>query len=57
MAFKEVIDVRESAVFQAIFLLFVPSVEDGTDEVVCFLSFYYVVQHLSIIEPDKISKR
>lgn len=57
MALKEIIYVSESAVFQAIFLLFVPSVEDGTDEVVCLLPFYDVVQHLSIVEPYKISKR
>ena len=43
MALEEVVDVRESAVFEAIFLLFVPSVEDGADEVVCLLPFYYVV--------------
>lgn len=57
MAFEEVIDVRESAVFKAIFLLFVSSVEDGTDEVVCLLPFDYVVQHLSIVKPDEVSKR
>lgn len=57
MTLKEVIYVSESAVFQTIFLLFVSSVEDGTNEIVCFLPFYDIVQHLSIIEPYKISKR
>lgn len=55
VAFIEVVDIGESAVFEAILLLFISAIENGTDEVIGFFPLHYIVQYLSLILPHEIS--
>ena len=56
MALEEVIDIADPAIPETVFLLLVPSVENGAQQVVRLLSLNHIVQNLIAVYPHEISK-
>jgi hypothetical protein len=55
MSLGKVVNVAEIAIFETVFLFFVPPVEDGTDKIVCFLPLHNVIKDLSSVLPHEVS--
>ena len=54
MPLEKVKNIFEPTIFKSVFLLFVPSIENGTNQIISFFSLHHIIHYLATILPHEI---